>query len=493
MRADTSIFIVALLCLLPTVSTEAVLFYPKEAYGVGDAPRAVATDDLNGDGILDLAVGNGSGDTASVLLGNGDGTFQIAEHYAVDNEPYAIAIGELNGDNNPDLVTANLFGNNVSVLLGNGDGTFQAAAHYPTNGLYPTAVAISDLDGDGSSDLIVAGGIVAVFFGNGDGTFQAVVKYLVANSCSHVAISDLNGDSFPDLVLANQSSDNYISILLGNGDGTFAPRVDYDVYSDSNSFMSVAIADLDGDGALDIAAAHVGESDGVSVFLGNGDGTFSAIDFYPTCQTPLSIITGDLDDDNNTDLALVCNGGTGIVFPGNGDGTFREQVLYEADFNSTWVAIGDLSGDGLPDLAVTSYSVDTVTVVINTGMGFESTVGSDMTCTPQSGTLPFTTHMAFELANQHDWQTRRMAGRINIQLGSGEYIPNWRAGYTNISAGESFNSSWNLNIPAIGSLVGDNTFTLVAEDVTAAPYNQPPYPPAGDTATAACTVTGIAP
>ncbi len=404
-----------------------------------------------------------------------------------------MTIGELNGDGNPDLVTANVFGKNVSVLLGNGDGTFQDATHYPTNNFYAYAVAISDLDGDGFTDLAVAAGDLFLLFGNGDGTFQAAVQYFVADTGWHIAISDLNGDSVPDLVLANIYSDNFISVLLGNGDGTFAPRVDYEVYSDSSSFMSVAIADLDGDGALDIAAAHVGESDGVSVFLGNGDGTFSAIDFYPTCQTPLSIITGDLDDDNNTDLALVCNGGTGIVFPGNGDGTFREQVLYEADFNSTWVAIGDLSGDGLPDLAVTSYSVDTVTVVINTGMGFESTVGSAMTCTPQSGTLPFTTHMAFELANQHDWQTRRMAGRINIQLGNGEYIPNWRAGYTNISAGESFNSSWNLNIPAIGSLVGDNTFTLVAEDITAAPYNQPPYPPAGDTATAACTVTGIAP
>ncbi len=136
--------------------------------------------------------------------------------------------------------------------------------------------------------------------------------------------------------------------------------------------------------------------------------------------------------------------------------------------------------------------MDDVTVVINTGQGFESKVNSDLTCTPQSGTLPFATHMALQLSNLHDMQTRRIAGRINIQLGNSESIPSWRAGYTNISGGESFYSSWNQNIPGIGSLVGDNTFTLVAEDVTSAPYNQPPYPPAGDTATAFCTVTGIA-
>ena len=75
----------------------------------------------------------------------------------------------------------------------------------------------------------------------------------------------------------------------------------------------------------------------------------------------------------------------------------------------------------------------------------------------------------------------------------GGYFPNWRAGYTNIAAGSSYISSWNQNIPALGMLIGDNIFSLAVEDVTPSPYNQPPYPPSGDTGTANCTVTGVAP
>jgi len=80
-----------------------------------------------------------------------------------------------------------------------------------------------------------------------------------------------------------------------------------------------------------------------------------------------------------------------------------------------------------------------------------------------------------------------------LTLGSGGYIAGWRAGYTNVLPGDSFVSFWNQNLPALGTLLGDNIFQLVAEDVTPAPFNQTPYPAAGDTDTASCTVTGIAP
>ena len=89
--------------------------------------------------------------------------------------------------------------------------------------------------------------------------------------------------------------------------------------------------------------------------------------------------------------------------------------------------------------------------------------------------------------------TSEMAGRINIKLAGGQGVSGWRAGYTNIGAGSSYLTSWVQSIPALGSVVGDNVFTLVAEDVTPAPYNQPPFPPAGDTDGASCTVTGLGP
>jgi len=121
-------------------------------------------------------------------------------------------------------------------------------------------------------------------------------------------------------------------------------------------------------------------------------------------------------------------------------------------------------------------------------------VSSDFTCTPPSGTVPFVTSMTAQMNNLYPGQNRRIAGHIDVQLpNTGPLYTNWRSGYTNVPAGDSYISAWNQTIPALGSLIGDNLFTLVAEDVTPSPYNQPPYPASGDTDTASCTVTGIAP
>ncbi len=114
-------------------------------------------------------------------------------------------------------------------------------------------------------------------------------------------------------------------------------------------------------------------------------------------------------------------------------------------------------------------------------------------CVPASGTLPINTLMTVALHNLHPSATRRIAGKINVDLAGGQGYSNWRAGFTNVGAGGSYLTSWVQNIPALGSLVGDSLFTLAAEDVTPSPWNLPPYPPAGDTDTASCTITGVAP
>jgi hypothetical protein len=101
--------------------------------------------------------------------------------------------------------------------------------------------------------------------------------------------------------------------------------------------------------------------------------------------------------------------------------------------------------------------------------------------------------MTVTLYNLYTGQTRRMAGRIDAILANGNFYSNWRSGFTNIGAGSSYVSAWSQNIPAAGGVIGANLFQLYAEDVTPAPYNQPPYPPAGDTDNAHCVVTGISP
>jgi len=162
-------------------------------------------------------VANYRGDNVSVLLGNGDGSFQSAEIYGADERRSSVAIDDLNGDANLDLAVANWGSDNVSVLLGNGDGTFQSAVNY---GAGAGSVAIGDLDGDGDRDLVVANYFdsnFSVLLGNGDGTFQSALNYGADGGSLSLAIADLNGDTNLDLAVANEGDVVGVQINTGGG------------------------------------------------------------------------------------------------------------------------------------------------------------------------------------------------------------------------------------------------------------------------------------
>jgi hypothetical protein len=361
-------------------------FQGPQTYAVGSFPLGVAAGDLNGDGILDLVVVNSAMYTGtpslSVLLGNGDGSFQAAQNYAVGKDPDSLALGDFNGDGRADVVVTNDGSGTVSVLLGNGDGTFQARQTYNV-GLQPSSVAAVDVNGDGALDLVVAdsysGDNVTVLLGNGDGTFPVLPKYDTGLGipAGHMVTGDFNGDGIPDLALATS---NTVSVLLGNGDGTFqAPRT-----SSFNGYgvTSLAVGDFDGDGQLDLAVAFSGDFShhpvGVAVLLGNGDGTFHSSFTYTGSGTPggpaSSVAVADFNGDNQPDL-VVSNldaPGSVSVLMGNGDGTFQTPQDYLLGSLYVTVAVADLNKDGRPDIvtANTSYSAQlSVSVLLGNGDG----------------------------------------------------------------------------------------------------------------------------
>jgi hypothetical protein len=207
-----------------------------------------------------------------VLTNTGDGSFQAKVDYRTEGDPYSLAIGDLNGDGKPDLATGNEFAGGVSVLLNTGGGSFRAARNYQT-GLGPISVAIGDLNGDGKPDLVTANNAgdkevvsasVSVLLNRGDGTFRAGRGYRTGRNPRSGAIGDLNGDGKPDLVSANHYREtNTVSVFTNNGDGSFQAKLDYRTGGDP---YSVAIGDLNGDGKQDLATANL-DANTVSVLL----------------------------------------------------------------------------------------------------------------------------------------------------------------------------------------------------------------------------------
>ena len=356
-------------------------------------PSSIDSGDLDGDGHQDLAAVNYESDNVSVLLGNGDGTFQSVAHFVAGEGPTSIAIHDLDSDGTPDLATANGESDNVSVLLGNGDGTFHTAQNYPT-GANPKTVSIEDLDSDGTPDLAVVTSSydgASVLLGHGDGTFQTAVNYWLGCGAHSGATGDLNGDGTPDLVTTNSgifpAHNGGVSILLGAGDGTFRVASGYET---GTRPYSIATEDLNRDGTADLAVAFLGpippEESGVSILLGNGNGTFSDKVNITVDAGPYSVAADDLDRDGTADLAVACPSSDNVfVLLGNGDGTFQDVVSYPANDSPKSIAIDDLNGDDIPDLVVANSASDDVSVLLGIGNGtFQNAVNHQVGNWPQS-------------------------------------------------------------------------------------------------------------
>jgi outer membrane protein assembly factor BamB len=286
--------------------------------------------------------------------------------------PASLATGDMNHDGHPDLVVAHTQIDSAGILLGNGDGTFGSEALYKTKpGSGSNAVALGDFDGDGNLDAVVANPYsgysgpytVSVFLGLGDGTLKPRVDYPTGKYPVAVAVADLNGDARLDLAVVTEG----LSVMLGNGDGTFQAAVTYS--STSAGTDDIAVADFNADGALDVAISDQSTND-VAVMLGNGDGSFRPAVLYAVGNLPYSVAIGDVNGDGKKDLA-VANGrdDTVSILLGAGDGTFQAKGAFATGARPTSVGIADLNGDGRADLAVANDDAATVSILLGNGDG----------------------------------------------------------------------------------------------------------------------------
>ncbi|HEY6084345.1 MAG TPA: VCBS repeat-containing protein [Nitrospira sp.] len=298
------------------------LFYYFASYKVGKNPTTITPFDVNQDGITDLLTTNIASNTLSILLGNGDGTFRDQIQLHVCQEPRSLATGTFNSDPYPDIVLACSGSDQIAILFGRPDGKFEEGPQYPVHRT-PIAVASDDLNGDHIADLVVAlrNDKVKIFLGLGNGEFRHGSQYEYGDTPTSVALSDLNADGVVDLVVTNGGPmSNAVSIWIGNGDGTFRTPTDY---RSGKRPLGVSFADFNNDKIRDLLVIN-GERDSFSTFLGNGNGTFQPAHDSGADAGPNFGLAGDFNGDGRTDVAIVNlqSSDLSILF-GRGDGTFE--------------------------------------------------------------------------------------------------------------------------------------------------------------------------
>ena len=347
-------------------------------------PSGIVAADFNQDGKPDLVIS--ANIRMYVFLGNGDGTFAPAatSPVSVPSPPYddfaspyvgPIAVGDFNHSGHQGLAVAELNNQAAVILLGNGKGGFtpSSAAFANAFGGPTTGLAAADFNADGNLDLAITNqfsGESPVDLGYGNGAFNQVGVLLNTGGFPNAAaVGDVNGDGKLDVIVANGGSTVYpgsgVTVSLGNGDGTFTLASGSPILL-GQSLSAILTADFNGDGKLDLAVTDsVGNA--VIILLGNGDGTFGAPTTIPVGNQPEAIIAADFNNDGKLDLAIANYGdGTITLLLGNGDGTFTQAAgsPYAVGQYAYQISAADFNGDGKLDLATANLSDGTVSILL---------------------------------------------------------------------------------------------------------------------------------
>jgi hypothetical protein len=377
MKCFTWKLLLAVVALTVVPTAWAGQFQRVTYYKVGSdqQPRQVVSAHLTHSGNLDLAITDYITEKLSILLGNGDGTFQKPLTFPVP-APVGIAAGDFNEDGIQDLAVVESGGTGngaIAIFLGDGRGHFKLSASYEI-GIESGEVAIADLNGDGHLDVAVTnpgfegGGNMMTFFGNGHGELKDRKTYKLGGQPAGIAAGDLNGDGHPDLAVAT-NQEHTVAVLMNDGTGKFGKPVSYSVDGDP---VDVKIADLRNNGKQDLVVAD--DASGLDVWLNNGDGTFGKPTTYPpTCDRclypPEACTIDDFNQDGNLDVACATIGADSYFFYGKGNGKFgsprsiNESIHGEGGFS---IASGDFNNDSAPDLTIPIQNYGKVAILLNT-------------------------------------------------------------------------------------------------------------------------------
>jgi hypothetical protein len=398
---------------------------------------AIVPGDFNGDGIPDLAVVEGTTDIVQLWLGNGDGTFTLKSTTAVGSGPGSAVAGDFNADGNLDLAVGNFNDNTISILLGNGNGTFTAGTTVHAPGSYDVnAMTVGDFNNDGVLDL--------------------------ATACD----------------------DTCVVVFPGNNNGTFGSPIVTTAGPAYTGFFGIVAGDFNRDGNLDLAATNTNNI--VEILLGKGDGTFTAGSTLAAGPFPTGLTLGDFNGDGILDLAATNtyneqapnSSSTISIYLGNGNGTFQPQVQVNAGDEPGSIAPGDFYGNGRFGLVVAN-AAEYGTVPTSVEVFGQQTITPTVTVTPAASSIT---------------TAQGLAVTVTVSGGSGNAVPTGSVilsggGYTSAATALSAGAAI-IDIPAGALGMGSDTLTAA---YTPDSDSSPIYTSATGSAVVAVTVSAVTP
>ena len=369
-------------------------FTAKTDFPTGTQAWSVSIGDLNLDGKPDIAVGNRSGGSVSVLLnttatGAAAPTFGAKTDFTTGANNFFVTVGDVNSDGVPDILATSRTTALVYVFLnttvpGASTPTFMAASTFGTAS-QPYTPVLADINGDGKQDIALPNGVgnsVSVYInttgmGAAAPSFSSNTALPIGNNSYFVAVGDINGDGKLDEAVANINS-NSVSVLInstspGASTPAFTPVTDF---STASGPRTLCIKDFNGDGKPDLAAPN-SNSTSVSILFnttspGSSTPSFTAKTDFTTGSSPYGIAAADFNGDGKPDLAIANFASTSVsvLLNTTASGSLTPSFSVNTDFTTGsgpyYVAAGDVNGDGKADLIVANYNSNTVSVLLNT-------------------------------------------------------------------------------------------------------------------------------